>query len=120
MKSSKQASKALEDIKDMTAFFQSVSFVMGKAMQHRPDTIFVQMATLTLLRIDAYLGHLKPGVKIITCIWSALCNPSLHIGSLFTDNIISKAKDEIPKHETTHTSQPRSGSRGFRNRTQTH
>ena len=49
-KCSQQAGKALEDLRDMSAFNQNVSFAMGKTMQHLSDTIFVQMANMTLLR----------------------------------------------------------------------
>ena len=43
-----QAGKALEDLRDMSAFNQNVCFAMGKAMQYLLNTIFVQMANMTL------------------------------------------------------------------------
>ena len=42
-----QAGKALEDLRDMSAFNQNVCFAMGKAMQHLSNTIFVQMANMS-------------------------------------------------------------------------
>ena len=43
-----QAGKALEDLRDVSAFNQNVSFPMGKAIQHLLNTIFVQMVNMTL------------------------------------------------------------------------
>ena len=68
--------KALTEIWDLIAFNQNVSFCMGKAMQHLADIIFVQMGNITLLRRDAYLDHLKQGLKPDT--WCALRNSPLN------------------------------------------
>ena len=43
-----EAGKSLEDLRDMSAFNQNVCFALGKAMQHLSNTIFVQMANMTL------------------------------------------------------------------------
>ena len=57
-KCSQQAGKALEDLRDMSAFNQNISFSMCKAMQHLSDTIFVMMANMTLLQRGPYLDHI--------------------------------------------------------------
>ena len=36
---------------------------MGNAMDYLVDILFVQMGDITLLRREAYLDHLKPGLK---------------------------------------------------------
>ena len=70
------------------------------------------MENLTLLRRDAYLENLKPGVKHDTL--SALCNCPLNGYALFPDAVIRKAEDEITKYENSkRTSQPGPGQGGF-------
>ena len=71
---------------------------MGKAMQHLADIIFVQMENITLLRRDAYLDHLKPGIKPDT--WCALRNSPLNSSGLFPDDMVRRAEDENTKAET--------------------
>ena len=92
-KASQKADKALTEIRDLTAFNQNVSFCMGKAMQHLADIIFVQMGNITLLRRDAYLDHLKTGIKPDT--WCALRNSSLSFSGLFPDDMVRRAEEEI-------------------------
>ena len=73
-KTPKVVSIALSDLEAFMAFHQSVSVAMGTALQHLADTSFV--ANLILLRRDAYLDHVKAGVKQDT--WLHLHNaPSL-------------------------------------------
>ena len=74
-KSSQKSEKVLTEIRDLTTFNQNMSFCMGKSMQHLADILFVQMGYLTLLRRDAYLDHLKQGIKPDT--WCALRNSPL-------------------------------------------
>ena len=66
-KPSHKADRALNELKDFTAFQQKVNFVLGKSIQHTADTLFVQAVSLTLLCCDSYLKYLKPGVKPDTC-----------------------------------------------------
>ena len=107
-KYSQKAEKALTEIRDLTAFNQNVSFCMGKAMQHLADILFVQMGNITLLRRDAYLDHLRPGVKPDT--WCALCNSPLNSSGLFPDDMVHRVEDEIAKAEADrHTNQAGSG-----------
>ena len=81
----------------MSAFSQNVSFAMVKAMQHLSDTIFLHMANMTLRCWDAYLDHIKSGIKLDTL--AALCNAPLQIGVLFPDDVLRWAEDEITKHD---------------------
>ena len=57
------------------------------------------MANLTLTPRDSYLDYLKAGIKQPT--FSALQNSPLHVGSLFPDQLLTKAK-EISHHEEKH------------------
>ena len=111
-KSSQKADKALTEIRDLAAFNQNVSFCMGKAMQHLADIIFVQMGNITLLRWDAYLDHLKQGVKPDT--WCALRNSPLNSSGLFPDDVVRRAEEEIAKADTERrATQPRLGHGGY-------
>ena len=73
------------------------SFCMGKAMQHLAHILFVQIGNIPLLRRDAYLDHLRPGVKPDT--WCALRNSPLNSSGLFPDDMVSRTEDEIAKAE---------------------
>ena len=116
-KSSQKAEKALTEIRDLTTFNQNVSFCMGKAMQHLADILFVQMGNVTLLRRDAYLDHLKQGIKPDT--WCALRNSPLNSSGLFLDDMVRRAEEEIAKSETERcATQPGSGHGGYGSRKQ--
>ena len=81
--------------------------------QHLSDFTFIQMANLTLLRRDAFLEHLKQGVKPDT--FSALRNCPLNGYALFPDVVIRKAEDEIAQFESSkRTPQPGPGQGGVR------
>ena len=54
-KTSKDVTNALNDLRDLMAFHQKVSVAMGTSLQH--------LANLILVRRDAYLDFVKPGVK---------------------------------------------------------
>ena len=104
-------------MRDLTAFNQNVGFCMGKAMQHLADIIFMQMVYITLLRRDAYLDHLKHGIKLDT--WCALHNSPLNSLGLFPDDMVHRAEEEIAKAETERrATQPGSGHGGYGSRKQ--
>ena len=48
-KSPSEAQAALDELNYLTFFNQSISFAMGKSLQHPSDFTFVQMADLTLV-----------------------------------------------------------------------
>ena len=75
------------------------------------------MGNITLLRRDAHLDHLKPGIKLDT--WCALRNSPLNSCGLFPDDMVRRAEDEIAKAETERrTTQPGSGHGGYGSRKQ--
>ena len=71
---------------------------MGKALQHLADRSFVHFTNLILLRRDAYLDHIKPGVKQDT--WLHLRNVPLFGYGLFPDNVICQAEQDFAKHDS--------------------
>ena len=56
------------------------------------------MGNLTLARRDAYLTHVKSGIKPDTI--AALRAAPLHIPTLFPDSVIKRAEEEISHHES--------------------
>ena len=65
-------------------------------MQDLSEGVFISMANLTLARRDSYLEFIRGGVKpdTLTALRTA---PVLH--SLFPDNLLIKAEDEISHTE---------------------
>ena len=77
-------------------------------MQHMMDSLFITMSNFILMRRDAYLNHLRSGVKQDN--WCALRNAPLHSYALFPDDALCKAEEDITKFESSRrTSQPGSG-----------
>ena len=90
------------------AFHQNVSVAKGTALQHLANSIFVNMANLTLLRRDSYLEHVKPGIKPDTL--NQLRTAPLFTYGLFPDAVIHTAEQDIAHFETTgHAPRPSPG-----------
>ena len=66
-------------------------------MEHLTDSVFVNMANVTLLRRDSYLAYLKAGIKADTL--AALRTPSLHLPTLFPDSVIKQAEEDITSYD---------------------
>ena len=62
-------------------------------MEHLTDSVFVNMANVTLLRRDSYLAYLKAVIKADTL--AALRTASLHISTLFPDTALKQAEEDI-------------------------
>ena len=62
-------------------------------MEHLSEFVFVTMGNLTLERRDAYLSHLRTGIKPDTL--TALRSAPLHISTLFPDSVIKRAEEDI-------------------------
>ena len=60
--------------------------VAAKSMEHPTELVFISMGNLTLACRDAYLTHLKTGVK--PDMMAALRTAPVHISTLFLDNVI--------------------------------
>ena len=66
-------------------------------MQHLSDFVFIPMANITLARREAYLVHLRSGIKQDTL--AALRNVPSHLAPHFLDNVLKKAEDDIAQYE---------------------
>ena len=56
---------------------------MAKAMEHLSEFVFINLANMTLARRDAYLAHVKSGIKQDTL--AALRQAPQHLSTLFSD-----------------------------------
>ena len=66
-------------------------------MQDPSEGVFISMANLTLARRDSYLEYLHAGVKQDTL--TALRTAPVHLQSLFPDQLLTKAEEEISRSE---------------------
>ena len=89
----KEVTDAIKDLKDLSAFHTSVSVALGTAFQHLADSLFVHLANFILLRRDSYLEYVKPGLKPDT--WNKLRNAPLFTYSLFPDDVLAVAEQDI-------------------------
>ena len=90
-KSSSKLSTATEELQFLMDFNYSICQAMAKSMEHLTDSVFVNMANVTLLRRDSYLAYLKAGIKADTL--AALRTAPLHISTLFPDTALKQAED---------------------------
>ena len=96
-KSADKGGGATEELLYLMPFNSSISQCMEKTMEHLSDFAFVSMYNFTLARQDAYLAHVKSGIKQDTL--SALCQAPLESATLFPDAILRKAEEDISKFE---------------------
>ena len=92
-KGSTRSSEALDELQHLMEFNSSITQSAAKAMEHLTDFVFVTMGNLTLVRRDAYLSHVKNGIKHDTL--AALRTAPLQFGTLFPDSAIKKGEEEI-------------------------
>ena len=71
-------------------------------MQDLSEGVFISMANFTLARRDSYLEYLHAGVKQDTL--NALRTSPVHLNSVFPDQLITKAEEEICRSEERHSS----------------
>ena len=67
-------------------------------MEHLMDFVFITMGNLTLARCDAYLNHLKNGIKPDTL--AALRTAPLQIATVFPDTVIKRVEEEIAHYDS--------------------
>ena len=96
-KGSSKATAALDELRYLMDFNSSITHAAAKTMEHLSDFVFISMGNLTLARRDAYLTHVKSGVKPDTV--AALRTAPLHITTLFPNTVIKKAEEEISNFE---------------------
>ena len=102
-KAPKEVVEAIKDLKDLSSFHASISVALGTSLQHLADSLFIQLANFILLRRDSYLEFAKPGLKPDT--WNRLRNAPLFSSSLFPDDILATAEQDIAKFESTPSAQ---------------
>ena len=86
-------STAMDELQYLMNFNASITKAAAKTMEHLTEFVFISMGNPILARRDAYLNHLKSGIKPDTV--AALRTAPMHISTLFPDSIIKKAEEEI-------------------------
>ena len=94
----KNASKSTDELQYIMDFNPSITQAVAKALEHLTDFVFVSMGNLTLARRDSYLTHVKTGIKPDSS--AALRTAPLQLATLFPDNVIKRAEDDIPSYES--------------------
>ena len=79
-------------------FNSSITQAAAKSMEHLSEFVFISMENLTLVRRDAYMSHLRTGIKHDTL--TALRTAPLRIPTLFPDVAIKKAEEDIAHFES--------------------
>ena len=95
---SNKMAEAAEELQFLMEFNSSITQAAAKAMEHLTDFVFITMGNLTMTRRDSYLSHLKNGVKPDTFV--ALRTGPLHIATLFPEEIVKRAEEEIALYDT--------------------
>ena len=80
---------------------------MARTMQDLSEGIFINMVNLTLVLCDSYLDYIRAGVKQDT--FNALRNAPLHMQSLFPDQVLMKAEEEVSRSEERRSSHKKPG-----------
>ena len=96
-KSSERTKQAVDELDYRVTFNRSISQAMARTMQDLSEGVFISMANFTLARRDSYLEYLHAGVKQDTL--NALRTSPVHLNSLFSDQLITKAEEEICRSE---------------------
>ena len=96
-KSSEIMQQAVDELEYLVTFNRSISQAMARAIQDLSEGVLISMANFTLARSNNYLEYLHAGVKQDTL--TALCTAPIHLHSLFPDNSLSKAEEEVSRSE---------------------
>ena len=88
-KSSEKTSSAIGEFQYLLNFNSSITQWMAKTMEHLSEFVFINVANLTLASRDAYLAHIKVGIKQDTL--SALRQAPIHLDKLFPDQMLKRA-----------------------------
>ena len=96
-KSSEKMKQAVNELEYLTTFNRSISQAMARTMQDLSEGVFINMANFTLACRDSYLDYLHAGVKQDTV--NALRTSPVRLNSLFPDQLITKAEEEICRSE---------------------
>ena len=94
---SERMRQAVDELDYLVTFNRSISQAMARTMQDLSEGVFISMANFTLACRDSYLEYLHAGVKQDTL--TALRTAPVHLHSLFPDQLITKAEEEICRCE---------------------
>ena len=70
---------------------------MARTMQDLSEGVFISVANFTFGHRDSYLDYLHAGVKQDTL--AALRTAPVHLQSLFLDQLLNKAEEEVSRSE---------------------
>ena len=96
-KGSAKGSTAADELHYLMEFNSSITQPAAKSMEHLSEFVFITMGNLALVRRDAYVSHLRTGIKPDTL--TALRTAPLHISTMFPDSIIKRAEEDIAQFE---------------------
>ena len=96
-KSSEKTQQAVDELEYLVLFNRSISQAMACTMQDLSEGVFSSMANFTLAWRDSYLEYLCAGVKQDTL--TALHTAPVHLQSLFPDQLLVKAEEELSRSE---------------------
>ena len=96
-KSSERMRQAIDELDYLVTCNRSISQAMARTMQDLSEGVFISIANFALARRDSYLEYLYAGVKQDTL--TALHTAPVHLYSLFPDQLITKAEEEICRSE---------------------
>ena len=90
-------SRCLTKVQDaMSSQLKNLTLIRARA-RDLSEGVFISMAHFTLARRDSYLEYLHAGVKQDTL--TALRTSPIHLHSLFPDNLLIKAEEEVSRSE---------------------
>ena len=93
---SERTQQAVDELEYLVTFNWSVSQAMARTLQDLSEGIFISMKNFTLAR-RGYLEYLHAGVKQYTL--TALRTAPVHLQSLFPDQLLFKAEEEVSRSE---------------------
>ena len=107
-KSTIRTHEATDELAYLITFNQSITQAMARTIQNLLGFVFINMGSVTLLRQVASLCSDVTVMWILSDMGSRLTQRQLletfqlHMTSLFLDDVISKAEEEISHHEDKH------------------
>ena len=89
--------RTVDELEYLVTFNRSISQAMARTMQDLSEDMFISVANFTLARRDSYLDYLHMGAKQDTL--TALRTAPVHLQSLFLEELLSKAEEEVARSE---------------------
>ena len=99
---SERMQESVDKLDYLVTFNWSITQPMAHTMQDLSEGVFISMVNFTLASRESYLEYLLAGVKQGTL--TALRTAPIHFQSLFPDQLLVKAKEEVSGSEERHSS----------------